>query len=47
MRHHTNGNAGNSINFPRMAVNPHKTTQKWIWIKGRVGEDMEELLSKH
>jgi len=30
MRHHTSGSAASEINLPRIAVNPHKSTQKWI-----------------
>ena len=31
MRHQTSGSAGSEIISPRIAVNPHSTTQKWIW----------------
>ena len=39
MRHHTSGSAGSVIIFPRMAVKPHSSTQKWIcnWARA-VGE---------
>jgi hypothetical protein len=30
LRQTTSGNAGSVMSFPRMAVKPHSSTQKWI-----------------
>src|SRR5207342_2189100 len=51
MRHHTSGNAGREIIFPRIAVKPHRNTHRWIcsqarWVAlGSVGRVGMRLLS--
>jgi hypothetical protein len=43
IRHHTNGNAGKVMAFPRIAVNPQRKTQKWICSHARSESDIDAL----